>query len=397
MNNLIKKTNTVSFNNFIIYKLKKIYLLILVGLVIFFISPKGGTWSYLVNLRWLYVLIFSFIVSNLFTPLCIKIAFKFNFLDIPDERKMHSVPVPRIGGLAIYISVITVIIRNLRFSAELLGLLIGGSLIFMLGFLDDIRGGLSATFRLFIQILSVVIVFLFGLRISFIPHIPLESFWELLITILWFVGIINAINFLDGIDGLVSSFGIFCSLIFLLISWQTQQNYITYITASLIGSCLGFLPYNWTKAKIFLGDCGATFIGFMLAGISVMGTWAENNPVIALSTPLLILAIPIFDVIYTTISRIKNKSVKNLKQWLEFVGKDHFHHRLLKFGFNIEQTVGFIIFLNLAFGLSALIIRQTGTFGAIILLIQSVVILLIVVILMLAAREGINNKNSLCS
>jgi UDP-GlcNAc:undecaprenyl-phosphate GlcNAc-1-phosphate transferase len=225
-------------------------------------------------------------------------------------------------------------------------------------------------------------------RISFIPHYLPKTVLEIIITIVWFVGIINAINFLDGIDGLVASIAIQCSFLFLLIAWPTEQRYVAFVNAAMIGACLGFLPYNWGgKAKIFLGDSGATFIGFMLAGISIMGSWAENNSTVAFSTPLLILAVPIFDMIYTTISRVRNGHVKTVKQWIEYVGKDHFHHRLIKIGLSVKGSVWFIILVNMALGLGALIIRDTGTKGSYILLLQAFSILIIIVVLMLVGRE----------
>ncbi|MFN3967178.1 MAG: glycosyltransferase family 4 protein, partial [Endomicrobiia bacterium] len=365
------------------------YYILLTIILIALIQPKGGTWAYLLSIRWLYVFLLGFILSNLITPICINVSYKLGFLDYPDERKMHTVPIPRIGGVAVFIAFIITLLRNLQFSKQLTGLLIASTIIFILGFIDDIKP-LSATIRIIFQIVSAIIVISTGVRITFIPvGWPLENFLEIIITVVWFIGIANAVNFLDGIDGLVTSFGILCSLFFFFIALPTEQKFLAWICIALIGACAGFLPYNWHKAKIFLGDSGATFIGFVLAGIAVIGTWAENNPIVALSTPILVLGVPIFDMIYTTISRIRNKKVKTIKQWLEYVGKDHFHHRLMKLGLNVPKSVGFIILVNLCLGLSALIIRGTGTLGSILLLFQACGIFTIVVILMLLGRERV--------
>jgi UDP-GlcNAc:undecaprenyl-phosphate GlcNAc-1-phosphate transferase len=178
-----------------------------------------------------------------------------------------------------------------------------------------------------------------------------------------------------------------CSMLFFLIAWPSRQSYLAYVTIAIVGACLGFLPYNWKPARIFLGDAGATFLGFMIAGIAVMGSWAHNNPMVAISTPLLILGIPIFDMIYTTVSRVKNGSVRTFRQWLEYAGRDHFHHRLMHLGLSDRQMVVFVWVLNLCLGIGALVIRDTGTKGSVLLLIQSVIIFLIIVVLMLLGRQ----------
>jgi len=339
------------------------------------------------NLRWLFVLAVSALLAGLATPLCMALAFRWKILDIPAARKMHSVPIPRLGGLAVFAAAIFSTARNFQFSWELTGLVAGGSLIYVTGLVDDARG-LSAKTRLWAQIAASLTLVAFGVRITFLPHMPGEAFLETLITVVWLVGLTNAFNFLDGIDGLASGMGALCALLFLAIAWPSRQSYVSFFTVALAGGCLGFLPYNWHKAKIFLGDAGSTFIGFTLAGLAVMGSWADKNALVALSTPLLILAIPIFDMIYTTVSRVRNDQVHNVKEWLEYVGKDHFHHRLLHLGATEVQTVGFILAVNLCLGLASITIRHAATpFGAGVLLFQSFLIFLMIVFLMLLGRN----------
>lgn len=358
-------------------------------LILFFLSPIGGRWAYLLGVRWIYILILSFLISFFSVPLIIQIAYKFKWLDYPDERKVHTTPLPRVGGVAVTLSLILTLVRNFRFEKEILGLILGAVIIFSISFLDDIYN-IKASVRLIAQILASLIIISFGYRITIIPvGWFLEYELEIILTVLWIVGIVNAINFLDGIDGLVTSFGIFCGTIFLLISILTKQHFLGFIISALVGSCLGFLPYNWHKAKIFLGDCGATLIGYVLAVSSVVGTWAVNNPVVAISTPLLVLGVPIYDVVYTTVSRIKNGSVKNFVQWLEFVGKDHIHHRLLNLGFTVPSSVGIVILITLCLGLSAITVRFTeiGSIGTIALLLQSVAIFVLISVIMLSGRK----------
>ncbi|OGS20765.1 MAG: hypothetical protein A3J83_01640 [Elusimicrobia bacterium RIFOXYA2_FULL_40_6] len=366
--------------------IKKSYFILLGILILFLIQPHGGTWGYEYNLRWFYVFILGGALAYVLTPLLIHFGYKFNLLDHPNERKVHKIPVPRIGGIAIYTAFMIAIIRNLQFSKKFTGLIIGATIIFVLGLFDDIKP-VSAKARIFFQLLASTVVIMHGVHTTIVPDTySFHYLADVIITLFWFVGILNAVNFLDGIDGLVTSFGAVCSLLFFVIALQTGQRYLAWMCIALAGVCLGFLHYNWHKAKIFLGDSGATLIGFLLAGFAVFGSWTRDNRVVGFATPLLILSIPIFDMIYTTISRIRNGSVKSFKQWLEYVGKDHFHHRLLKLGLSVRQSVRFIILLNLCLGLSALIIRQTDTQGSFILLLQATVIFIIVVLLMLAGR-----------
>ncbi|MEK6647549.1 MAG: MraY family glycosyltransferase [Candidatus Firestonebacteria bacterium] len=360
--------------------------IILIILIIFFIQPTGGTWFYLYQIRWLYVLILSFLLAYVFTPVVGKIAEKYKFLDYPNERKMHKNPIPRIGGIAIFAAILIAGVRNLHFPLPIIGIFIGLTIIFLIGFFDDIKG-LSAKTKLLGQILAALVLIKFGVTISFIPEIPFERTIEVLITIIWVIGITNAINFLDGMDGLCSGLGIISAMCFFVIAWPTRQSDLGYFTIALVGSLLGFLPYNLKPAKIFLGDSGSTLIGFSLASIAILGTWAHKDTVKALSIPILILGIPIFDMIYTTISRIKNGTVKTIKGWLEYVGKDHFHHRLHKMGFNVTGAIAMIFGLNLCLGLGAIVLRETSKQGAMLLFIQAFIIFLIITALMLHGRE----------
>ncbi len=365
-------------------------VLILVILSLLFIREIGRQ-AYILGIRWFYLVILSFCISYFLVPHTIKFANRYNILDYPSERKLHLVPIPRIGGVAIYIAILLSLLRNVQFAKEILGLLIGVTIIFIVGVLDDIYS-LPAALRLVTQIVASVVVIISGFYITALPRgFPLEYILEVLITIIWFVGITNAINFLDGIDGLVAGFGAFCSLLFLFISLTTGQKFVSYLCAVVLGSCLGFLPYNWHKAKTFLGECGSSVIGFSLAAISVIGWWAEKNPIVSLSVPVLILSVPIYDMIYITISRIKNKRVTSFKQWLEYTGKDHIHHRLLKLGFNVPQAVLFILLTTLCTGFYSIVLKfipYTDITAGFILL-QAVLIFVLLSFIMYVGRERV--------
>jgi UDP-GlcNAc:undecaprenyl-phosphate GlcNAc-1-phosphate transferase len=351
--------------------------------------PPGGfsAWTWNEGLRWGYLFLIAMSAVFLLAPASAWLAVRIGAIDVPDARKVHSSQVPRIGGLAVYLAFMAAVVRNQQFSTGIYGMLIGGTMILVLGFFDDWKG-LSAGTRLFWQAAAALVVTFFGLRISLPSALPFGQLVSTALSVAWLVGIVNAFNFMDGIDGLASTMGAVCALLFLGIGWNSSQYPLSFVSAALAGACVGFLRMNWRPARVFLGDSGSTFIGFILGCLALYGTWATGNPAVSLSTPLLVLGIPIFDIIYTTVSRVRNGSVRNLRQWLEYTGKDHFHHRLMKLGLGVEQTVGFIVLLNVCLGLGAWTIRHTvSTLGTALLLSQSVLIFLIVVVLMLLGRE----------
>jgi len=262
------------------------------------------------------------------------------------------------------------------------GVIIGASIIMLMGFIDDIKP-LPAGLKLIGQILSALILVRYGVMISFLPNLWWGSkMGEAIITVIWVVGVTNALNFLDGLDGLAAGLTAIAAGSFFVIALQTGQTYLGYLTIALAGATVGFLFHNFHPAKIFLGDAGSGFLGFSLSGLAVMGYWAENDPVSALSVPVLILGVLIFDVIYITFSRIKKGKVTNFRTWIEYVGQDHFHHRLMKLGFSHRQAVVFIYLIALSLGLSAITLRQASAGSAVLLVFQAVLIFLIVAILM---------------
>jgi len=357
--------------------------------VLLVLLPPGGfsAWTWTEGLRWSYLFLIAMSAVFLLAPASAWLAVRIGAIDLPSARKVHAVPVPRLGGVAVYLAFMAAMLRNQQFTREVWGILLGGSIIFVLGFFDDWKG-LSARTRLFWQTAAALVVVFFGLHLSFPLKLPFGYSISVLLSVLWLVGIVNAFNFMDGIDGLASAMGAVCALLFLGIGWNTSQFPLSFISAALAGACAGFLRMNWRPAQVFLGDSGSTFIGFILGCLALYGSWANDSPLVAFSTPLLVLGIPVFDIIYTTVSRVHNGSVRSVRGWLEYAGKDHFHHRLLKLGFSVEQAVGFVVLLNICLGLGAWAIRHTsGNTGTLMLLTQSVLIFLVVVALMLVGRE----------
>jgi len=339
-----------------------------------------------VPFRWLFLLVFSFLLAFLLTKVMGPIAAKLKILDHPNDRKIHKKPIPLLGGLAIFGSYVAAIIFNFNFSIELKGVVIGGTIILIIGLIDDIKH-IPATWKLISQVLASSILILYGVRLSFLPSTWWGYAGEVLLTIIWVVGITNAVNFFDGMDGLAAGLAAICSLSFFIVAQITGQPYLGYLTIALAGSCLGFLKFNFRPASIFLGDAGSTFLGFTLAGIAVMGGWAEKNPKVALSLPIIILSVFIFDMIYITIARVWDGRVRSFREWVEYTGKDHLHHRLVALGFNETQTVLLIYLIAACLGLGGINLLATEDLKIYFEFIQAFFIFIIVAILMITGRK----------
>ncbi|MDH5466627.1 MAG: undecaprenyl/decaprenyl-phosphate alpha-N-acetylglucosaminyl 1-phosphate transferase [Candidatus Aminicenantes bacterium] len=336
--------------------------------------------------RWLFLLVFSFLLGLFLTLVVRRIACKFKILDHPQERKIHAAPIPLLGGLAIYISYVATIFLNFSFSAELKGVVLGGTVILIVGLIDDIRE-LSAVWKLMAQVLATSILIFYGVRLSFLPN----NWWgitgEVILTLIWVVGITNAVNFFDGMDGLATGAIAIGSISFFIVAMMTGQAYLSYLTIALAGSCLAFLIFNFKPASIFLGDAGSTFLGFTVAGIAVMGGWAQDNPKVALSLPILILSVFIFDMIYITISRIYRGRVRNFREWLEYAGKDHLHHRLVALGLTETQAVLLIYLIAACLGIGGIHLRANGNLVIFLEILQGALIFAIIVILMRTGQK----------
>ena len=192
------------------------------------------------------------------------------------------------------------------------------------------------------------------------------------------------LNFLDGMDGLAAGLAALIALFMGLVAFETNQPAIGWASAAIGGACLGFLPFNFRpgrRATIFLGDGGSNFLGFMLASIALLGYWGDADPLVAISNPLLIFAVLIYDMTYITAARIASGRVHSFFEWIDYVGQDHLHHRINAILGSRTKTVMFILLLGACLGLAALALREADTRGALLLLIQAVLILLLVTIL----------------
>lgn len=315
----------------------------------------------------------SFVVVLLATPLIRKTAFRLNILDIPNRRKPHKQPVPLLGGLAITAGLLTGFLLDKSCFSYFYALTAGGGIILIIGLIDDIRG-LSCKIRIAGQLAASLLIIHSGSRIDLLPDGMLYSIIEITVTVVWIVGITNALNYLDGLDGLAASITAVSSLCFGAIAYISGQYYIFMLSLIITASCMGFIPHNFRKKKIFLGDAGSTLMGFVLACMAVMGNWA-NDYTAGISVPLLILGVPIFDMTFTTVMRIKDKKVSTVTEWLKYAGKDHFHHRLIDLGLGSIGSVIFINCITVFFGVYAIIISQSHTaLNGIQAMIQAVII-----------------------
>lgn len=262
-------------------------------------------------------------------PMARRAALKFGIVDRPDGRLKHQrEPVPYLGGVAIYLAFLVSLVFTFEFRHDVLGIVLSGTLIVMLGLIDDF-GVLSPGTKLAGQLLAVFVLIKSGIRIE-IASLP--DWIDLALTVLWMIGIINAFNLLDIMDGLSAGVGIISAAFLCVVAILNGDQTIAFMLAALMGSLLGFLRYNWRPASIYMGDSGAMFIGLMLGALSMIGKYTEGHSV-SLLTPVLILGMPIFDTLFVMYIRF-------LRGLPVFLGSpDHLAIRLRHWGLSVTQVV----------------------------------------------------------
>lgn len=351
------------------------------ALVLFLLYPKTRLFFVDYGIRWLYILSLSGLLCFCLTPVFGFLAARWGVLDRPDKRKLHLEATPLLGGAAIFCGFVLAIMINGIYSKQIIVVLVSSALVFGISTLDDVRK-VSASIKLVVQVLSAALVILYGMVLTVIPD-GLGLFAKLgnvILTLFWIVGITNAINFLDGMDGVAAGLGAIISFFLGALSFLTFQPFLGWCALAIMGGCLGFLPYNLNinkPASIFLGDAGSTFIGYVMACLAVYGNWCEDNPVVSFSSPLLIFWIPIADMVYITIDRILSSKVTDFRSWIEYVGHDHLHHRLFYVLGGKMKTVIVIYLFSITLGLGALVIRNKSTSDAFLVLAQAVLIVIL--------------------
>ncbi len=306
-------------------------------------------------------LLAAMIISFLMTPVVKSFAYKVGAIDVPkDDRRMHKKPIPRLGGLAIFIGFMVSILVFADITPELKSILMGAVIIVVLGVVDDIMA-LPAMLKFIVQIVAALIPALNGVTILAFsnPNIFSENLYWVLgglavpFTVLWIVAITNAVNLIDGLDGLANGVSAISATTMLVIALVGGQVQVSIVLAALVGASVGFMPYNMNPAKMFMGDTGATFLGYILATMSIQGLF-KYYAVISFVVPFLILGLPIFDTAFAFIRRIAHG------QSPMHADRSHIHHRLIDMGLNQKQAVATLYVISAILGLSAVVLTTGG-------------------------------------
>ena len=323
-------------------------------------------------------LVVALVISFLSTPIVKSFAYKLGAMP-KDERRMHKVPIPRMGGLAIFLGFIISVLLFVEVDDQMKGILLGSVIIVVMGIIDDITP-LRASLKFVIQILAALIPAYYGVQITCISNPNLFSdnpYWNfgwlsIPITVIWIVGLTNAVNLIDGLDGLAIGVSSISALTMLAIAILVAEPQVAVIMAALVGACIGFMPYNMNPAKIFMGDTGSTFLGYILACITIQGLF-KFYAVISFVVPFLILGLPIFDTMFAIIRRISHGQNPMAPD------RSHVHHRLIDMGLNQKQAVAVLYVISAILGLSAVVLATSGEIKAILCLMALIIVCLIAV------------------
>lgn len=296
----------------------------------------------------------ALLFSVLATPVMRRFALRTGVVDAPNARKIHTAPVPLLGGAAIYLGVTLtlILVGDRAYIRELVAIVLGATIVSLFGFADD-RWGMHAYLKLGGQILAGVVLMLGGTRVQLFQG-SLE--WaNYALTIVWVVGITNAFNLLDNMDGLSGGVATVAAAFFLLLAAISGQYLVGALAAALIGACIGFLRYNLNPATIFMGDTGSLFIGFLLAALAIKLRFPANVPWVTWLVPICVLALPIFDTTLVFFSRLRHG-----KNPLTTPGKDHVSHRLVARGLTRREAVLTCFLIGCGCGMIAVYIAQAA-------------------------------------
>ncbi len=319
------------------------------------------------------------LISFLVTPLAIMIAPKIGAVDIPkDGRRMHSEVMPRFGGLAIFVGTMLPLIFFFHHVPKMQAVFVGGTIMYILGVVDDLKN-LNAGIKFFVQLIVASIMYFMGLRITLITNyitgegdLTFGVALCFIVTVIWIVGITNTINLIDGLDGLAAGTTAIASLAIAYVAYihGDQVGFFVVCAAMMIiaGACAGFLPYNFYPAKIFMGDGGSLFLGFMIAALSVVGP-LKRSTVIAVVIPVVVLGIPIFDTVFAIFRRLVNR------QPIMMADKGHLHHHLIASGYGQRRAVLMLYGISAIMGMAAVLISRELYKDAVVLCIIAIIYL----------------------
>lgn len=361
-----------------------------------------------------YVILCGVMLSSIFVPIVRRIALRWGVVDKPGDRKVHRDSVPLLGGVAVFISFYCVVFGNLfllsimarqpwihKFfpdvlyrletvtlvSGKLAALFFGGLIIMILGMIDDIRGTeFSYKIKLVVQILVAGILVASGMTIRLMQHIPLLGS---LILIFWVVGITNAFNLLDNMNGLSSGVAIICLTMLMLVAVREQEFFVALIMSAMVGVLLGFFRWNFLKGKVFLGDAGSLFIGYILASLSLLIGYLNSGQqtLFPVLMPVMIMGLPIFDTLSVIVIRLRRGRSP-------FKGDtNHLSHRLVALGLTQAQAVSFMFLIAFALAANGIFLRYATISRSVFVLLQGVAIVVIVTLLMVVGerRAPVNN------
>lgn len=325
-----------------------------------------------------FVIAFAFSFASV--PIVYRLAFRIGAIDVPkDKRRMHKKPIPRLGGLAIIFGFTVSICCFAHFSRSLIATLCGAFIIAVLGVIDDCKN-LNAKLKFLVQIIAALVVILGGdIKITVLtnpnlfsdnPYIVLPFWLSIVTTVIWIVFITNAVNFIDGLDGLAAGVSAIMSVSLVFIALRIQEYYTAVIGLAIMGACFGFLPFNFNPAKIFMGDTGSTFLGFILSTLSIQGVF-KSYAIITFAVPLLILGLPLFDAMFAMLRRILRGQSPMVAD------RGHLHHRLIDMGFSQKQTVFILYAISAVLGLTAVVLAESGTLRALVLVFCVLIFLII--------------------
>lgn len=345
-------------------------------------------------LKMLMAVLLSGAISFFMTPPVKKFAEKVGAIDIPkDGRRVHDHPIPRMGGLAIFFGFVLSVLVFVDMTTPIMGMLIGAVIIAAMGAVDDIVN-LNAWVKLGIQILAALVAIRSGIVFDVISNPILFSqtafipigYLTVPLTIVWIVACTNAVNLIDGLDGLAVGVSAISSLTMLVVALFVAEPNVALILAALTGACLGFIPYNLNPAKIFMGDVGSQLLGFVLATVSIMGMF-KFHAIITFLVPVLAMSVPLADTVFAFFRRIAHG------QSPFHADKGHFHHRLLAMGLSQKQAVAVLYAVSAVLGLLAVLLA--GTYTAVRILCLVLVFIISIGVWFFVFRKNPGPKNQL--
>ena len=337
------------------------------------------------------------VVSFLMTPPVKRFAESINAIDQPGNRRINVTPVPRMGGLAIYCGFTLAMLIFADLTRQVDGILLGSLIIVIMGSLDDIYD-LNPWVKLAVQVIAAIVCILFGVVVNGVTGVfedntvYLNNIAAYVLTVGWIVVSTNAINLIDGLDGLACGMSAISALTLLIISLLVSELNVTVMLGCLLGACIGFLPYNWNPAKIFMGDVGSQLLGYLLSTISLLGLF-KMHAFVTMLVPLLALAVPLADTCFAFFRRI----IRGQSPF--HADKGHFHHRLLALGFTQRQVVILLYSISAFMGIIAIMMtgenRTLKIFGFVAAFLIALALVLYVTIFSPAAKRDRNVSSNI--